>query len=275
MSVTAKRDVSALVLQAKEVRREIVKMIGASASGHPGGSLSAADVMTALYFSELNQEPATVEDDSRDRFILSKGHGVPAQYAAMALRGYFDRESLSTLRRFGSPLQGHPERGRMPGIEASTGSLGQGISIGIGMALAARLDRADWRTYVLIGDGEANEGQIWEAAMSAAHFGLGNLCVIMDCNGIQLDGFVKDILDMGDVSEKWRAFGWNTITIDGHDMAQVLDAFDQARRVTDKPTCIVANTIKGKGVSFMENNPGFHGVAPTADEVERALAELA
>jgi len=275
MSVTAKRDVSALELQAKEVRREIVKMIGASASGHPGGSLSAADVMTALYFSELNQEPATVEDDSRDRFILSKGHGVPAQYAAMALRGYFDRESLSTLRRFGSPLQGHPERGRMPGIEASTGSLGQGISIGIGMALAARLDRADWRTYVLIGDGEANEGQIWEAAMSAAHFGLGNLCVIMDCNGIQLDGFVKDILDMGDVSEKWRAFGWNTITIDGHDMAQVLDAFDQARRVTDKPTCIVANTIKGKGVSFMENNPGFHGVAPTADEVERALAELA
>jgi len=275
MSVTAKRDVSALVLQAKEVRREIVKMIGASASGHPGGSLSAADVMTALYFSELNQEPATVEDDSRDRFILSKGHGVPAQYAAMALRGYFDRESLSTLRQFGSPLQGHPERGRMPGIEASTGSLGQGISIGIGMALAARLDQADWRTYVLIGDGEANEGQIWEAAMSAAHFGLGNLCVIMDCNGIQLDGFVKDILDMGDVSEKWRAFGWNTITIDGHDMAQVLDAFDQARRVTDKPTCIVANTIKGKGVSFMENNPGFHGVAPTADEVERALAELA
>ena len=275
MSVTAKRDVSALELQAKEVRREIVKMIGASASGHPGGSLSAADVMTALYFSELNQEPATVEDDSRDRFILSKGHGVPAQYAAMALRGYFDRESLSTLRQFGSPLQGHPERGRMPGIEASTGSLGQGISIGIGMALAARLDQADWRTYVLIGDGEANEGQIWEAAMSAAHFGLGNLCVIMDCNGIQLDGFVKDILDMGDVSEKWRAFGWNTITIDGHDMAQVLDAFDQARRVTDKPTCIVANTIKGKGVSFMENNPGFHGVAPTADEVERALAELA
>ncbi|MFQ5508388.1 MAG: transketolase [Leptospirillia bacterium] len=268
-------DIPALESTAREIRRDIVKMIGKSASGHPGGSLSIADILTALYFSELNHDPANGDDPERDRFVLSKGHGVPAQYAAMAEAGYFDKSMLDTLRQFGSPLQGHPERGRMPGIEASTGSLGQGISIGIGMALAARMDGKSWRTYVLIGDGEANEGQIWEAAMSAAHFGLGNLLVIMDCNGIQLDGFVKDILDMGDVAEKWRSFGWNTIVIDGHDMGQILDAFAAARKVTDRPSVIVANTVKGKGVSFMENNPGFHGVAPTPDEVETALAELA
>ena len=275
MSVTVNRDLSQLRDTAKAVRRDIIRMIGASASGHPGGSLSAADLITALYFGEMNHDPNHADDPNRDRFILSKGHGVPAQYAVMAKAGYFDPEMLMTLRQFESPLQGHPERGRMPGLEASTGSLGQGISIGQGMAMAARLDGQDWRTYVLIGDGEANEGQIWEAAMSAAHFGLDNLLVMMDCNGIQLDGFTKDILDMGDVAAKWASFGWNAIEIDGHDMGQILDAFDQARNTKGKPTAIVANTIKGKGVSFMENNPGFHGVAPTADEVEQALAELA
>ncbi|MBI5136951.1 MAG: transketolase [Nitrospirae bacterium] len=275
MPVTVNRDLSQLRETARAVRRDIVRMIGAAASGHPGGSLSAADLITALYFAEMNHDPRHADDPNRDRFVLSKGHGVPAQYAVMARAGYFDPELLSTLRQFESPLQGHPERGRMPGLEASTGSLGQGISIGQGMAMAARLDGAAWRTYVLIGDGEANEGQIWEAAMSAAHFGLGNLVVMMDRNGIQLDGFTKDILDMGDVAAKWRAFGWNTLVIDGHDMGQILDAFAKARQVTDRPTAIVANTVKGKGVSFMENNPDYHGVAPTPDEVERALAELA
>jgi len=275
MSVSVNQDLTQLRDTAKSVRRDVVRMIGQANSGHPGGSLSATDLITALYFSEMNHSAANPDDPNRDRFILSKGHGVPAQYAVMAEAGYFDKDLLGTLRQFESPLQGHPERGRMPGLEASTGSLGQGISIGQGMALAAQMDGQTWRTYVLIGDGEANEGQIWEAAMSAAHFGLGNLVVMMDCNGIQLDGFTKDILDMGDVSAKWEPFGWNTITIDGHDMGQILDAFAQARTVTDRPTAIVANTVKGKGVSFMENNPGFHGVAPTPDEVEQALAELA
>jgi len=275
MSVSANQDLTQLRDTAKSVRRDVVRMIGQANSGHPGGSLSATDLITALYFSEMNHNAANPDDDNRDRFILSKGHGVPAQYAVMAEAGYFDKDMLSTLRQFESPLQGHPERGRMPGLEASTGSLGQGISIGQGMAMAAKMDGKTWRTYVLIGDGEANEGQIWEAAMSAAHFGLGNLVVMMDCNGIQLDGFTKDILDMGDVAAKWTSFGWNTIVIDGHDMGQIVDAFAQARQVTDRPTAIVANTVKGKGVSFMENNPGFHGVAPTPDEVEQALAELA
>lgn len=268
-------DIPALEAMAKEIRRDVVRMIGEAKSGHPGGSLSATDLITALYFSELKHDPAHPDDPGRDRFILSKGHGVPAQYAAMAEVGYFGKDQLGTLRKLGSPLQGHPERGRMPGIEASTGSLGQGISIGLGMALAARMDGAAWRTYVLIGDGEANEGQIWEAAMSAAHFKLDNLVVLMDCNGIQLDGFTKDILDMGDVAAKWRSFGWNTIVIDGHDMGQILDAFAKARAAKGQPAAIVAHTVKGKGVSFMENNPGFHGVAPTPEEVELALAELA
>ncbi|MDH4228601.1 MAG: transketolase [Nitrospirota bacterium] len=275
MSAVSTTDVAQLQQYAREIRRDVIRMIGAAASGHPGGSLSATDMVTALYFSELHHDAKHPDDPNRDRFILSKGHAVPAQYAAMAHTGYFDRARLMTLRQFGSPLQGHPERGRMPGIEASTGSLGQGISIGLGMAMAARMDGASWRTYVLIGDGEANEGQVWEAAMSAAHFGLGNLVVMMDCNGIQLDGFVKDILDMGDVAAKWRSFGWNTLEIDGHDMGQILNAFAKARAVTDRPTAIVAHTVKGKGVSFMENNPGFHGVAPTPEEVDRALAELA
>ncbi|MDH5528089.1 MAG: transketolase [Nitrospirota bacterium] len=275
MPASTTTDVATLEQRAKEIRRDVVRMIGAAKSGHPGGSLSATDLITALYFAEMNHDPAKPEDPNRDRFILSKGHGVPAQYAAMAHAGYFDRSKLNTLRQMGSPLQGHPERGRMPGLEASTGSLGQGVSIAQGMAMAAKMDGQSWRVYTLIGDGEANEGQIWEAAMSAAHFKLGNLVCIMDCNGIQLDGFVKDILDMGDVAEKWRSFGWNTIEIDGHNMQEILDAFEAARKVTDKPTAIVAHTVKGKGVSFMENNPGFHGVAPTPDEVEQALKELA
>ncbi|MEK7286063.1 MAG: transketolase [Nitrospirota bacterium] len=260
--------------QAKRLRQDIIQMISAAASGHPGGSLSATDIITALYFRVLRHRPTEPDWDDRDRFILSKGHAAPALYAALARTGYFPVEQLSSLRQFGSPLQGHPEKGKLPGVEASTGSLGQGISIGIGMALAARLDGKDYRTVVLMGDGESNEGQVWEAAMFAAHYKMDSLTVILDRNRQQLDDWTEKILDTESLAEKWRAFGWHVIEIDGHNMDQILKAFDEASNTKGKPTLIFANTTKGKGVSFMENNLEFHGSAPNAEQTQKALLEI-
>ncbi|MBI4231317.1 MAG: transketolase [Planctomycetes bacterium] len=260
---------------ARQIRRDIVTMLGESGSGHPGTSLSTVEIVTALYFDVLHHRPKDPAWAQRDRFIMSKGHGVPAQYAAMARAGYFSTDLLKTLRKLGSPLQGHPVYGATPGIEASTGSLGQGLSIGIGIALAGRLDKAAYRTYVLLGDGECNEGQVWEAAAFAAHHKLDTLTAIVDANGFQLDGRISDILELEPLGGKWTSFGWEVREIDGHDLGAVLDAFTWARGTRGKPSLIVARTVKGKGVSFMENNNQFHGVAPTREEVAKALAELA
>jgi len=276
--VTAARrieSVTELKRLANRLRIEIIKMIGAAGSGHPGGSLSEVELLAALYFRVLRHNPKDPEWADRDRFILSKGHGCPALYAVLAEAGYIDYSVLSTLRKLGSPLQGHPDRRFLPALEANTGSLGQGISVGIGMALAARLDKKDWHTFVMVGDGEIQEGQNWEAAMFAAYHKLENLTLIVDYNHQQLDGFLKDILDPAPLVEKFEAFGWRTLEIDGHDFNQVIPALETARAAKDgKPTCIVANTIKGKGVSFMENNPEWHGVAPKPEQVAAAVAEL-
>jgi transketolase len=260
---------------ARSLRIDIVKMIGAAGSGHPGGSLSEVEVMTALFWSVLRHDPKNPTWKGRDRFILSKGHGCPALYAAYAHAGYIDPALLMTLRKLGSPLQGHPDKRFLPVLEASTGSLGQGISIGIGTAMAAKLDQADYHTFVMIGDGESQEGQVWEAAMFAPFHKLNNLTVIVDNNRQQLDDWTDAILSLKPFADKWRAFGWNVEEIDGHDFAQVIPALERARANTsERPTCIIANTVKGKGVSFMENNVKWHGVAPKPEEVAAALKEL-
>lgn len=260
---------------ANRLRIEIVKMIGAAGSGHPGGSLSEVELLVALYFCVLRHNPKDPNWADRDRFILSKGHGCPALYAVLAEAGYIDRSVLPTLRKLGSPLQGHPDKRFLPVLEANTGSLGQGLSIGIGTALAARLDNKDWHTFVMAGDGEIQEGQNWEAAMFAPYHKLANLSLIVDYNHQQLDGFTKDILDVSPLRQKFEAFGWRAVEINGHDFTQVIPALEEARAgANGKPTCIVANTIKGKGVSFMENNPEWHGVAPKPDQVAAAVAEL-
>lgn len=260
---------------ANRLRVEIVKMIGAAGSGHPGGSLSEVELVTALYFRILRHDPRYPKWPDRDRFILSKGHGCPALYAVLAEAGYMDRSVLSTLRKFGSPLQGHPDKRFLDALEANTGSLGQGLSIGIGMAVAARLDSKAYHTFVMVGDGEIQEGQNWEAAMFAAYHKLENLTLIVDYNHQQLDGFLKDILDPAPLRQKFEAFGWEAVEIDGHNFEQIVPALERARAGKgSKPTAIVANTIKGKGVSFMENNPEWHGVAPKPEQVAAALAEL-
>ena len=260
---------------AVRLRIDIIKMLGAAGSGHPGGSLSAVELITGLYFGVMRHHPQDPKWADRDRFILSKGHCCPALYAVMAESGYINPEVLMTLRKMGSPLQGHPDRRFLPALEANTGSLGQGLSIGIGMALAARLDKKDFHTFVMAGDGEIQEGQNWEAAMFAAHHKLANLTLIVDYNHIQLDGFVKDILNVAPLAQKFEAFGWRTVEIDGHNFDQVIPALKEARAgAGGKPTCIVANTVKGKGVSFMENKPEWHGVAPNAEQVIAAVAEL-
>ena len=269
------KDISFLKEKAKEIRKSIVSMITEAKSGHPGGSLSATDILTALYFSEMNVDPANPKMEGRDRFVLSKGHAAPAIYATLAEKGYFSKDELMTLRKFGSRLQGHPDMKKLPGIEISTGSLGQGLSVANGMALNAKIFDENYRTYVVLGDGEIQEGQIWEAAMTAAHYKLDNLCAFLDNNNLQIDGNVSEIMGVEPLDKKWEAFGWNVIKIDGHDFEQILSALDKARECKDKPTMVIAKTIKGKGVSFMENVCGFHGVAPTLEELERALAELA
>ena len=259
---------------ALRVRREIVEMIGAAGSGHPGGSLSAVEILVELYFDYMHIDPANPKWPDRDRFILSKGHAAPVLYAVMAEAGYTPIDKLNTLRKLGSIYQGHPDIRFMPSLEASSGSLGEGLSLALGMGLGARLDGRPSRTYVMLGDGEVQEGQIWEAAMAGAFHKVDNVVAIVDYNGIQLDGFVKDIMEIAPLAEKWRAFGWHTLEINGHDFPAIQNALREAEATKGKPTCIVAHTIKGKGVSFMENNPKFHGTAPTPAEVKLALQEL-
>jgi transketolase len=271
-------DRAALVERLQDIARELrildIEMLTEAGSGHPGGTLSAADMVAALYFHTLRLRPEEPLWPDRDRFVLSKGHCIPIVYAAMAKLGFFPEEELKTLRDLGSPLQGHPDRRRLPGIEASTGSLGQGLSVAVGMAFAARIDGASWRTYCMLGDGEVQAGQVWEAAMLAGRRGLDNLCGILDCNQVQQTGKVKERLDIEPIVEKWRAFNWHVVDIDGHDMAQILDALDEAEGTSERPTMIVARTLKGKGVSWMELNPAWHGKAPKPEEAERAIAEL-
>lgn len=268
------KDINLLSTKANEIRKNIVNMITEAKSGHPGGSLSATDILTTLYFYEMNIDPKNIKMENRDRFVLSKGHAAPALYAVLAERGYFDKEVLKTLRRYGSILQGHPDMKKVPGVEISTGSLGQGLSVANGMALNSKIYNIDYRVYVLMGDGETQEGQVWEAAMTASHYKLDNLCAFIDCNNLQIDGNVDKVMNIEPISDKWRAFGWHVIEIDGHNFEQIINALEEAKTVKGKPTLVVARTVKGKGVSFMENVCGFHGVAPTKEETEKALAEL-
>jgi transketolase len=259
---------------AKRLRRHIVTMVGKAGSGHPGGSLSAVEIVTALYFRLLRHKPKDPQWSDRDRFILSKGHAAPLLYAALAECGYFPVEELTTLRQLDSRLQGHTDRTVTPGVEMSAGALGQGLSFAIGVALAGRLDARKYRVYVLLGDGECDEGQVWEGVMSAAHFKLDNLTAIVDNNGQQINGWNLDVMNLDPFNQKWQAFGWHVIEVNGHNLVQLVDAFEQAKLITGQPTVIIAHTVKGKGVSFMENNLDFHGKAPSAQQVEIALKEL-
>ena len=258
----------------KEIRKDIVKMLTESASGHPGGSLSATDIMTVLFFKEMNLDPNNEKDPNRDRFVLSKGHAAPVLYSTLARRGYFPVEELSTLRKFKSRLQGHPSIQYLPGIDMSTGSLGQGVSAAVGMALAGKIDENDYRVYTLLGDGELEEGQVWEAAMCAAHYKLNNLTAFIDFNGLQIDGDITKVMNPCPIDKKFEAFGWNVLVIDGHNYEEIIDAIEKAKECKDKPTAVVCKTIKGKGVSFMENQAEWHGIAPSREQCEAALKEL-
>lgn len=262
-----------LSLHANNIRKNIVKMVANAKSGHPGGSLSAADIMTVLYFEEMNINEDNVDSIDRDRFVLSKGHASPCLYAALAERGLL-HEDLLTFRKLNSNLQGHPNMNSVAGVDMSTGSLGQGISAAVGMAIANKLGKNDHRVYAMLGDGECEEGQVWEAAMAASHYHLDNLCAIVDFNGLQIDGNVQDVMDPTPIDKKFEAFGWNTINIDGHDFDDIRNAFKVARECKGKPTMILAHTIKGKGVSYMENAANWHGVAPNEEQLKIALEEL-
>ncbi|HMK59874.1 MAG TPA: transketolase [Dissulfurispiraceae bacterium] len=269
------RDIGYLKDRAREMRVEILKMLEKSGSGHTGGSLSAADIVAALYFCKIKHRPHNPDWAGRDRFILSKGHAAPVLYTALALTGYFDKSLLNSLRKIGCPLQGHPSSKLLNGVEISTGSLGQGLSIANGIAMGLRLDKSDARVYCLLGDGEIQEGQVWEAAMSASHYRLDNLCAIVDHNGLQIDGKCCDVMNIEPVAEKWKAFGWHAISINGHDMQEIVNAFDEAEKIKGKPCMIVAKTIKGKGVSIFEDKVEYHGITPTKEELEIAIKELA
>jgi len=259
---------------AKRLRRHIITMIGKAGSGHPGGSLSSVEIVTTLYWKVLRHKPDDPQWTDRDRFILSKGHAAPLLYAVLAECGYFPVAELATLRQLDSRLQGHADRTATPGVEMSSGSLGQGLSFAIGVALAGRLNSQSYRVHVLLGDGECNEGQVWEGAMAAAHFKLDSLVAIVDNNGMQICGWNCDVMNLEPLNQKWAAFGWHVIEVDGHNFTQLLDAFKQAKLAKGQPTVIIAHTVKGKGVSFMENNADFHGKAPNAAEVAIALKEL-
>ncbi len=257
------------------VRKEILKMLHKAGSGHPGGSLSCVELVTDLYYNHMNFNPEIPQDKNRDYFVLSKGHVCPVLYAVLAQIGCFAKQELDTLRKIGSRLQGHPAKDKkLPGIEVSTGSLGYGLSIGVGIAKGMKTLKQKNRVYVLMGDGEQQEGSVWEAVMAAAHFKLDNLCAIIDWNGLQIDGKVEDVLNIGSISEKYKSFGWNVIEIDGHNLKEVDDAYSKSETVKDKPTVIVAKTVKGKGVSFMENVSGWHGKAPNKEQLEKALKEI-
>lgn len=273
--MTQKATIDSLKSKAQLLRSDVVEMIGVGHVGHLGGSCSIADVTAALYFQKMKADPKNLKDPDRDRFILSKGHAALIQYAALAELGFFPKDYLHSVKHLGAKLQGHPDMTKTPGIEANTGSLGQGLSIANGMALGMRLSKSKGRVYVIIGDGEMAEGQIWEAAMAASNFKIDNLTAILDRNRLQATGAVADRFDTNPIREKWEAFGWNVLEIDGHDMEQILHAFDEAETVKGKPTIIIANTVKGKGVSFAENQVGFHNASLTQEQYDTAKSELA
>ncbi|MEN8263504.1 MAG: transketolase [Nitrospirota bacterium] len=267
-------DVEELKQITKNIRVNILHMLTQAGSGHTGGSLSAADISVAIYFSKMSFDPKNPSWEDRDRFIMSKGHAAPLVYSIMAEAGYFPKETIDTLRDIESPLQGHPCCKKLPGIEVSTGSLGQGLSVANGMALGLRLNNNPARVFCIMGDGEIQEGQIWEAAMTAAHYKIDNLCAVVDNNELQIDGPVEEVMGIQPVHDKWEAFGWHTISIDGHDMEEILRALNEAENTNGKPTVIIANTTKGKGVSFFENKVEYHGAAPTHEEFEKAVEEI-
>lgn len=269
-----KKNIEELKQVAQKVRKDIIMMLTESGSGHPGGSLSAVEILTTLYFNEMNIDPEKARDLDRDRFVLSKGHAAPALYSVLARKGYFDVEELKKLRKLGSILQGHPNMNEVPGVDMSTGSLGQGISAAVGMAIAGKLDKKSYRVYSLLGDGELEEGQVWEASMSAAHYKLDNLTAFVDHNGLQIDGPCKEVMSAEPITDKFAAFGWNVIEVNGHEFEELIDAIEKAKSVKGKPTVIVCETIKGKGVSFMENQVGWHGNAPSIEQCEQALKEI-
>lgn len=258
----------------QDIRADILKMTQAAGSGHPGGSLSAVELLAGLYFNVMNHRPQEPNWPERDRFILSKGHACPVLYSVLARSGYFPVEELITLRKLGSKLQGHPNMKVLPGLETSSGSLGQGLSISNGLAIAAKLDHKNYHVYCLMGDGELQEGQIWEALMTAAHYKLDNVCAIVDYNNLQIDGKVEDVKNIAPLAEKWLSFNWHVIEIDGHNLKEILNAYEEAKKTKGKPTVIIAHTTKGKGVSFMENVAGWHGKAPNKEELEKALKEI-
>lgn len=267
-------DISTLKKFSAKIRKNIIEMVFQAQSGHPGGSLSSADIMTALYFNIMNIDPSNPKWEERDRFVLSKGHCSPALYSILAERGFFPKEDLLKFRQIDSYLQGHPDMKKVPGVDMSTGSLGQGISAACGMAMSAKLDKKDYWVYALLGDGEIQEGQVWEAAMSAAHYKLDNLIAFLDHNGLQIDGKITEVMSPEPVQDKFAAFGWNVITIDGHIFEQIIDAVNQAKNTKGKPTIIIANTVKGKGISFMENGVSWHGAAPNQEQRDKAVEEL-
>lgn len=274
MSVPPDSLIDSLIAKSKLIRRHIIKMLTLAGSGHPGGSLSAVEIITALYFHKLRHNPKDPKWPDRDRFLLSKGHACPVWYAALAESGYFPVETLWTLRKFGSILQGHPDMKRTPGVEMSSGSLGQGLSIANGIALAGRIDNKSYRVYVLMGDGEVQEGQVWEAAMAASHYKIDNLTAILDYNGYQIDGSIEKVMSPLPLADKWRAFNWAVKEIDGHNLKEIISAYDWAETVKGKPAIIIARTVKGKGVSFMENTHAWHGKTPSSQQAEQALKEL-
>lgn len=268
------KDIESLKKIAQSVRKGIIEAVYNGKSGHPGGSLSIADIMTVLYFNEMNINPENPKDENRDRLVLSKGHCAPALYSALANRGFFEIEELKTLRNIESRLQGHPDMKKIPGVDMTTGSLGQGLSAANGMAIAGKLDNKDYRVYCILGDGEIEEGQIWEAAMASNKYKLDNLCVIVDNNNLQIDGTIEEVMSSYPIDEKFKSFGFQIINIDGHDIEEILKAFEVARNVKGKTTCIIAKTIKGKGVSFMENQAGWHGKAPNEEQYIQAITDI-
>ncbi|WP_032122578.1 transketolase [Clostridium amazonitimonense] len=269
-----KKSIDEMKSIAKVIRKDIVTMLTESNSGHPGGSLSAVEILTTLYFNEMNIDPSNPRMLDRDRFVLSKGHAAPVLYSTLARRGYFNVEELMGLRKLGSMLQGHPNMNDVPGVDMSTGSLGQGISAAVGMAIAGKIDKKDYRVFALLGDGELEEGQVWEASMAAGFYKLDNLTAFVDFNGLQIDGKCEEVMNPAPIGDKFRAFNWNVIEIDGHDFEAILNAIEKAKNTKGMPTMIVCNTIKGKGVSFMENEVGWHGSAPNKEQCEAALKEI-
>lgn len=268
------KDVNELQKYANRIRQGVIKAVYSAKSGHPGGSLSIAEILAVLYFNQMNIDEKNPKAKGRDRLVLSKGHTAPALYSALALRGFFDMDELSNFRNINSNLQGHPDMKNIPGVDASTGSLGQGLSIANGMALGSKQDSEGVRVYCICGDGEIQEGQIWEATMTASHYKLDNLCLIIDNNNLQIDGKVNEVMSVYPIDEKFKSFGFETINVDGHNIQELISAFEQAKKVKGKPTAIIANTIKGKGVSFMENEASWHGKAPNEEQYKQAMEEL-